>query len=611
MNVPEQRLVPAARSGTDADTIWAELASAEDAQRRCALWLRWLTELVPGCTAGVVLLDNGQGALAATARLPEGLSPQALAEVVQQAAELGVMAIRAMPQGHELALPLRRSGQVQAMVAISLWGHDAHAVQQAAATVRWGMGWLGQTPAAQADAPVVPQLQRARQALDITAGVVNEPGFSAAAMGLTEHLARAFGCTLVQLGWAEAAGVRLVVRSNTAWHDGRAVLVRLAEQAMNEALDQGQPLAWPGPAQTTDLVPRMAHAAYARAAAAPALLCVPLRAQGLLVGALLFERATPFTPDEAEAADALAALLGPLLQTRHQAEESVGAHLRRKGGALAAWAVGSRHAGWKLLGASAALLLLVAALLPVTHRVTAPAVLEGQTQRAAVAPFAGYIRSASARAGDTVKQGQLLATLDDRDLQLERQRWESEFELATRKEREALAGTDRAVLRQMAAQAAQAQAQLGLVQEKLSRLEIRAPFDGVVVKGDLSQLLGAPVETGKALFELAPLEAWRVILKVDERDIAYVRPEQAGELVLSGLSGQSYGVRVQRVLSVAEAEEGRNQFRVEAQLADAVTRLRPGMEGVAKVDVGTASLLWVGTHRLTEWMRRTAWEWAP
>jgi RND family efflux transporter MFP subunit len=289
----------------------------------------------------------------------------------------------------------------------------------------------------------------------------------------------------------------------------------------------------------------------------------------------------------------------------------VAAHLARKTRAALAWALGNRHAGWKLLGGTAALLLLLAALVPLPHRLAAPAVLEGQIQRAAVAPFAGYIRSAAARAGDTVKAGQLLATLDDRDLQLERARWEAEFELASRKEREAMAGNDRAVLRQMAAQAAQAQAQLDLAREKLARLEIRAPFDGVVVKGDLSQLLGAPVEAGKVLFELAPLQAWRVILKVDERDIAHVREGQAGELVLTGMPGASYAVSTRQVLSVAQAEEGRNHFRVEATLQGDTARLRPGMEGVAKVDVGQASALWLATHRLTDWLRRTVWEWTP
>ena len=113
-------------------------------------------------------------------------------------------------------------------------------------------------------------------------------------------------------------------------------------------------------------------------------------------------------------------------------------HLRRKWSAWAGWLTGSRHLGWKLLAASASLLVLVAALLPVPHRVSAPAMVEGETQRAAVAPFAGYIRTAPVRAGDTVKAGQLLARLDDKDLQLERVRWESELEVSLRKEREAL-----------------------------------------------------------------------------------------------------------------------------------------------------------------------------
>jgi RND family efflux transporter MFP subunit len=238
-------------------------------------------------------------------------------------------------------------------------------------------------------------------------------------------------------------------------------------------------------------------------------------------------------------------------------------------------------------------------------------VVEGETQRAAVAPFAGYIRSAPVRAGDTVKAGQLLARLDDRDLQLERVRWESDLEVSLRKEREAMAAADRVAMRLAAAQAGQAKAQLDLVNAKLQRIDITAPFDAVVVQGDLSQMQGSPVESGKLLFELAPLEAWRVILKVDERDVAWLHAGQRGELVLASLPGRSFELTTQRVLSVAVAEEGRNYFRVEAGLDKDAARLRPGMEGVAKLTVGEASLLWVWTHRMTEWVRRTAWEWAP
>jgi multidrug efflux pump subunit AcrA (membrane-fusion protein) len=166
-------------------------------------------------------------------------------------------------------------------------------------------------------------------------------------------------------------------------------------------------------------------------------------------------------------------------------------------------------------------------------------------------------------------------------------------------------------MRLSAAQAAQAQAQLNLAEEKLRRVQLVAPFDGVIVRGDLSQQRGSPVEQGKVLFELAPLTAWRVILKVDERDIAHVEAQRKGELALTGLAGVRHPFTVKRVTSIASTDGGVNHFRAEADLGDAAVSLRPGMEGVAKIDAGSASALWVATRRLLAWTRLMVWEWTP
>ncbi len=525
-------------------------------------------------------------------------------------------ATRPTTAGQEIVYPIVLADSVRGAVGLELSGADAEGVAQAMSTVQWGVGWLRMLlveASAAGDARLSRQLGRARQAIDLSLSLMAEPAFKPAAMSLANLLCRQLGCDLVQVGWSDGRSVKLAARSNSAWHDGRTNLVRLAEQAMDEALDQGLVLALPDIASAAGptLCVTRALDSYRHSANAAAVLVVPLRAQGQSVGALLLERGTAFDEGDVDAVEAMNLMAAPLLQLKHVGDESVPRHLRRKWSAWAGWLTGSRHLGWKLLAASASLLVLVAALLPVAHRVSAPAMVEGETQRAAVAPFAGYIRTAPVRAGDTVKAGQLLARLDDKDLQLERVRWESELEVSLRKEREALAGADRVAMRLAAAQAAQAQAQLDLVNAKLLRVDIIAPFDAVLVKGDLSQLLGTPIESGKVLFELAPLNAWRVILKVDERDVAWLQPGQAGQLVLASLPGQAFELKTERVLSAAVAEEGRNYFRVEAGLDKDAARLRPGMEGVAKVDVGEASLLWVWTHRLTDWLRRTAWEWAP
>ena len=66
-----------------------------------------------------------------------------------------------------------------------------------------------------------------------------------------------------------------------------------------------------------------------------------------------------------------------------------------------------------------------------------------------------------------------------------------------------------------------------------ARTRLVAPFDGVVVKGDLTQSLGSPVAKGDVLFEVAPLDGYRVILSIDERDISDVREGGRGRLAKS------------------------------------------------------------------------------
>ena len=126
----------------------------------------------------------------------------------------------------------------------------------------------------------------------------------------------------------------------------------------------------------------------------------------------------------------------------------------------------------------------------------------------------------------------------DRDLKLERERLVSEREKSLRKQRQALALQDRGTMMVASAQIAEADAQIALVDDKLARAVVVAPFQGIVVSGDLDQLLRTPVEQGKLLFQIAPLDAYRVILEVDERDIANVQLAQTGQLTLSGLPDQ-------------------------------------------------------------------------
>jgi multidrug resistance efflux pump len=206
----------------------------------------------------------------------------------------------------------------------------------------------------------------------------------------------------------------------------------------------------------------------------------------------------------------------------------------------------------------------------------------------------------------------LLATLDTRELRLDALRYESERDQARLKQKKAEDKRDRAEAAVQNAYAAEADAQFELASSKLDRARISASFRGLIVSGDLTHDLGSPVEMGKVLFQIAPLNSYRVVVKVDERDISYVRPQQTGHLVLNGLAAATLDFDVERIVSVADAGDGRNTFEVEGKLRDGSDpRLRPGMEGIGKITVGRAHLIWIWVRPVIDWTRLLLWKWLP
>jgi multidrug efflux pump subunit AcrA (membrane-fusion protein) len=161
------------------------------------------------------------------------------------------------------------------------------------------------------------------------------------------------------------------------------------------------------------------------------------------------------------------------------------------------------------------------------------------------------------------------------------------------------------------AQLDQVGAQIALVDEQLARTEMVSPYDGVIVSGDLSQKLGAPVERGQVLFEVAPLDDFRIALQVDEHDFAQVLPGQRGEMVVSSMPYQSFAFTVTKITAVNNAKDGANRFRVEARLDAKPERLRPGREGVGKIEVDERRLIWIWTHSLVDRLRLWLWHALP
>jgi RND family efflux transporter MFP subunit len=250
---------------------------------------------------------------------------------------------------------------------------------------------------------------------------------------------------------------------------------------------------------------------------------------------------------------------------------------------------------------------IVLALWPTTLRVVAPARVEGVGQRVIAAPVDGFVQAVSLRPGEAVKAGQVLVTLEDRDLALERAKWTAEASQLDKQYREALTKDDAAQIVIARSKLEQAQAQLDLVALQIERAQLKAPFDGVLISGDLSQSVGMPVKRGQELMTVAPDKSFRIVAEVDEQDIGQLRTGQRARVMFAALVERPMTMALTRVAPVATPLEGRNVFEVDGRLEGSDQALRHGLRGVVRIEIEDSTYGAVWWQRASQWLQRTSW----
>ena len=604
---------------TDAG-LWASFSKSEGDRAFLSSWLALLVNRIGKANYGTIMqADLSQGAFVPVAIVPDPRRDVSdLGPVSEQVLNTGRPATLSGEDGvHRVAYPVRIEGApVQSVIAVCLDEATRAEIQGALRELHWASGWLTARAWEARSDDQQGQLARAAVALDLLALSGEHARPEPAAMAVVNELQRVLACDRVSLGMVvkrrTSPRIRMMAISHSAVFRKRSVLVEGLEAVMEEAFDQNAPVSWPAVPQTERAI-AVAHADHVKSTRAQSIITAPLSEQNEPVGAITAERrrGEPFGPDDVLMLESVAALIGPMLEMKRRNRRWIGGRIWD--GLLHGLGVvlGPRRLSWKLLAVALIGLGVAAATVTAPFRIQAEAVLRGTVQRAAVAPYNGFIGEALVRAGDIVEQGQLLARLDDTDLRLEELRWASELDRLAAQQRDAIAKGERSQAAFVDAQIAQAKAQLDLTRLELDRTRITAPIAGTVVTGDLSQRLGSPVQTGEVLFEIAPLDAFRVDMYVDERDLPHISDTMRGRVALAGQPSDGLPFRITRITPVAEPRDGVNTFRTEALLEVDGADLRPGMEGVAKIDVGRELLAWTWTRRLGDWLRRTAWTWQP
>jgi multidrug resistance efflux pump len=583
-------------------------------QNQVQRWLQQHCENAVHIAGGLVILTDGaQGQLLRAAQWPRNITfTQSLIETAQAAVQRDrsvIVTPAADDVGYNrvIALPLRDGKRTLGAIALAVQAQDGDAVNSMVKELENASVTL--SASLQTTSTPANNNHDAARVLELQNTFLRHKTLSKGALAFVTQLAPLIGCDSVVMGVIDADVMSVLALSNSAEFKGEQELMRMMSAAMQECADQGAQVVYP--AQANRPIQIVAAHAELHARSGQTLVSVPLVHAGRAVGTLLAQWHAPKPPHDAQIAllDSMSCMLGPWVKLSQRAERS-----------WAARTADSLKANWhrltrpndplpKMLLLGAAVVAAALAWWPLTYRVGASARIEGAVQRVVAAPIDSFLHKSHVRPGDIVRAGDLLVELADQDLLLEQRKLESALNQHENGFAAALARADRGQFVVSQGKANEARAQLELINQQLARTRLLAPIDGVVIKGDLSQTLGAPVQRGDVLMTLAPAERFRLIIQVDERDVSDIKVGQTGQLALAALPRDTLDFVVERVTPVASVHDGRNTFEVEARLNKNNPLLRPGLEGIAKVETGKQSLAWIWSHRVVDFLRLKLWSW--
>lgn len=457
--------------------------------------------------------------------------------------------------------------------------------------------------------------------------VARASGWTSAVQCLTSELAQSLGALRISLGWFVGRKLRiLAISDSSSIAEGAAIpelyqtmceLVHVAAAvrvSRDDAQDAGHD----------------AHQRLCQAQGLVSILSVPLLCEGRIRGVLVCERTMPtsmldqppmpadegqaksFSEEEQCWLQALAQTVSPVLMLHYRSVQPW----------YESWVMWWRALPIRLrdpsernlravVGGSLAVSLYLM-VWPFTEAVTADASLEAINQRVLEAPMDAYVQTMHVRPGDLVQRGAVLAQLSNDDLFGSIQTVAASVKQLRKNVSLALVSGQRSKISAAEDALKQNQMHLTLLQQKMQRLQIESPFDGIVIRTAKPNMLGERVLRGQWLFQLSPGLDWRVVLEVPEYQVSKVRKGQAAQLRLSSQPERQIPLVIEKIIPVAVTDGQQTTVKYEVQalpqgLGAAIPGLRPGLDGVVRIELSERPLLWRWAARSWNWLTMRWW----
>ncbi len=236
----------------------------------------------------------------------------------------------------------------------------------------------------------------------------------------------------------------------------------------------------------------------------------------------------------------------------------------------------------------------------------------GPAEQVSVRPEVnGRISELPVDLGDIVKKGDLLFTLDDRDLQIEKQSSQKEIERASLQLTQADRNYNRSVqlfaeklISQELFEDTKTQADLSknalersqksldLLNDRLRKTRVEAPFDCTVLTRPIS--IGQAVSgsggfnSGTEVLTIADLRTMIINAHINQADVTRLKADQEVDVTVEAVTGLKVLGKIERVAPQAMIKNNVKGFAVRILLKDVDPRIRPGMTANIKIPVGSA-----------------------
>ena len=214
--------------------------------------------------------------------------------------------------------------------------------------------------------------------------------------------------------------------------------------------------------------------------------------------------------------------------------------------------------------------------------------------------------------GDQVKKGDLLFKLDDAELRQQRasnltviERAKLELEKADRDLKRAqqllvdklisqeLFDDTRTAFQLAKNSLDRSQKDLAIIEERLTKTEVRAPFDCTVLTRPVSMgqaVSGSGgVSGGTEVLTIADLNSMVINAHVNQADVPRLKVDQRVEVTVEAVAGLSVTGVVERIAPQATIKNNIKGFAARILLKNVDPRIRPGMTSNIKIPVASAS----------------------